>query len=399
MSQAVHLSRPKNASRQIFVWLFGLGVLLVVALMIMVLAPSGKAGSSLDRSAWGSSEFFQYLQQQGTPTSSVQRWQRAYKNLSGRNQVLFQISDQSRWQDPWSLDPDIEKWLAQGNTLIRFNWGGTVRSPNFQTRLSTPQGFVTVDTRRRINVADDLNNFDLGPAVTVLGDDVGAVAWSVKTKAGEKIFGVYPWLVANAYSGTNAANFAYFAALAQTKGEKIWFDEWLHGYRIREDQESTDNSYGSIWDYLRRTPWLLVLLQAIIVGIILLWGKNHRLGSLIQPYEPTQANSEQYIHALAGVLQRARHHDFVQSQLSQRFRQELAEKLGVRGAWSGHEHLLNDQELAQAWSLQTGKSASELLLVLGPAPKELSEQELLTWLNQVAKILHGLGSEAVSKDL
>ncbi|MDS3859840.1 DUF4350 domain-containing protein [Thermosynechococcaceae cyanobacterium BACA0444] len=392
MSQAANLPRPKNASRQIFVWLFGLGVLLVVALMIMALAPSGKAGSSLDRSPWGSREFFQYLQEQGTQTSSVQRWQRAYKNLSGRNQVLFQITDQQRWQDPWSLDPDIEKWLAQGNTLIRFTWGGTVRSPTSQTRLSTPQGPVAVDTRRRMNVADESENVDLGPAITVLGDDAGAVAWSVKTKAGGKIFGVYPWLVANAYSGLNSANFAYFAALAQAKGEKIWFDEWLHGYRIKDSEDSSQNSYGSIWDYLRRTPWLLVLIQAIVLGLILLWGKNHRLGPLIQAHEPTQANSEQYIQALSGVLHQAQHHDFVQAQLSQRCRQELAEKLGLRGAWSGHQQIVTDQELAQAWSLHTGEDPGKVLLVLGPVPEKLSEQELLIWLNQVGKILQGLVS-------
>lgn len=391
MSQAGNLPRSKNASRQIFIWLFGLGVLLVVALLIMALAPSGKAGSSLDRSPWGSWEFFEYLQQQGTQPSSIQRWQRAYKNLSGRNQVLFQISDQRRWQDPQALEPEISDWLAQGNTLIRLNWGGEVRSPNSRTRLLTPQGPVAVDTRRRVDLRETIEDSERGPAVMVLGDEAGAVAWSLKIKAGERIYGVYPWLVANAYSGSNAANFAYFAALAQAKGEKIWFDEWMHGYRVKDSQDVSERSYGNIWDYLRRTPWLLVLLQAIVLGFILLWGKNHRLGSLIQPYEPTQANSEQYIQALAGVLHQAQHHDFVQSQLSQRFRQELAEKLGLRGAWSGHEQLLRDQELAQAWSLQTGQSPGELLLVLGPVPEQLSESELLTWLNRVARILQGLG--------
>lgn len=393
MSQADSLSRGKNASRQIFIWLFGLGVLLVVALMIMALAPSEKAGSSLDRSPWGSSEFFQYLQQQGTQTTAVQRWQRAYKNLSGRDQVLFQISDQQRWQDPWSLDSDIEKWLAQGNTLIRFNWGGAVRSPESQTQLATPQGIVKVETRRRVNVQGEFADSLLQDlkAETVLGDDAGAVAWSVQTKAGQKIYGVYPWLVANAYSGANADNFAYFAALAQAKGQKIWFDEWLHGYRIRDSQESSEGRYGNIWDYLRRTPWLLVFIQAIVLGFILLWGKNHRLGSLIYPPAPTQANSEQYIQALSGVLHQAQHHDFVQAQLSHRFRQELAEKLGLRAPWSGHDQLLSDQELAQAWSLQTGQSPGELLLVLGPVPEKLSDQELLTWLHRVGKIIQGLG--------
>ncbi|AFY59702.1 DUF4350 domain-containing protein [Synechococcus sp. PCC 6312] len=391
MSQTGNLSRRKNASRQILIWLFGLGVLLGVALMIMALAPSGKAGSSLDRSPWGTSEFYQYLQQQGNQPTAIQRWQRAYKNLSGRNQVLLQITDQPRWQDPWSLDPDIEKWLAQGNTLIRLNWGGVVKSPDAQTRLATPQGHVRVDTRRRVDFQNNLEAFDLGQAVMVLGDDAGAVAWSIQTKAGGKIFGVYPWLVANAYSGSNSANFAYFAALAQAKGEKIWFDEWLHGYRVKDSQEASEGSYGTIWDYLRRTPWLLVLIQAIVLGVIIIWGKNHRLGSLTQAHETTQANSEQYIQALAGVLHQAQHHDFVQAQLSQRFREELAEKLGLRGAWSGHQQIFSDQELAQAWSLQTGQDPGKLLLVLGPVPEKLSEQELLIWLNQVGRIVQGLG--------
>jgi len=383
-----HPSRNQwRSSRQVLVWLFGLGVLLVLGLILMAVAPAAKAGSSYDRSPWGSYQFFQYLQhlQEQVPSqTAIQRWQRDYKRLDGTGQVLLQISSQRRWQQPQSLPPEMEKWIQAGNTLIRLNWGGAIKSPQASQRLQTSQGPVVIETRRRMDLTLELSRPGEGQAMAVLADAEGAVIWSTRSKMGTRVYGVYPWFVANANANANNQNFAYFAALAQNYGNKIWFDEWLHGYRIREAVDALDSrAYGSLWDYLRRTPWLLVLLQAVVLVLVLLWGKNHRLGPLLRSRSNQQANSEQYILALSGVLQQAQHHDFVQAQLSQRLRQELAEKLGLRGAWSGHETELKDLQLAQAWSSQTGESPTELLLVLGSTPPQLSESELLAWMSRV----------------
>ncbi len=384
--------RSRSGTKQIFIWMFGLGVLLGVALLLMLLAPSTKAGSSYDQSPWGSQAFYHYLQglAETQPGLEVQRWQRDYKNLTGKNQVLFKIGDQRQLQTQ-GFSSDTLDWIEAGNTLILLTWDGNIKSPDPSVQIPTPVGPVQVDTRRREEVKPGTHPSDFGETARLLGDVDGAVLWSVKTEQGKIIYGVYPWFVANAYDHPKFENFAYFAELAQAAGGQIWFDEWLHGYRVKDPTDlPADVSYSGVLDYLRRTPWLLVLLQAIVFGVIMLWGKNHRLGALIRERPPTQANSEQYIQALASVLQKAQHQDFVQAQLSQRLRQELAEKLGLRGAWVGHDVSFSDQELAQAWSAQTGKSPQDLMIVIGPTPEELTEQELLAWLNRVEQVLRGL---------
>ncbi len=390
------LTRPAAVTpKQIVIGFLGLGVIVLVAVLFLVFSPSPKAGSSFDVSPWGSQLFYQYLQGQASPNldsdnRNVQRWQRDYRHLSGQGQVLFQISDRQVLQTE-GLDSELQTWVDAGNTLIRLTWSGPPLSPTPTTQISSPQGPVQVDTRRRQELLSDELSGSESTAQTLLGDPAGAVIWSREQEAGQVIYGVYPWLVANAYK-TTAANFAYVADLAWARGQTILFDEWLHGYRQIDPNDALNSAqYRNFWDYLRRTPWLLILLQALVIGLVLIWGKNHRLGPVIRDVQPTATNSEQYIQALASVLHQAQHHDFVQAQLSQRFRALLAEKLGLRGAWAGHESNLSNEVLIQAWREQTGKPTTDLEIVLGPTPTNLSESELTAWGQRAREILRGLG--------
>lgn len=168
---------------------FAVLVLLVVGILILAIAPSGRAGSSFDPSPWGTQKFYAYLQQQGF---QVARWQRDYANLKGEGHVFIQISSR-----PIGWSPPLLEWLAQGNTLVRFYWHGEPTAAPFEKRLSTPQGKVLIETRRRV----PRQRGDR----PLLKDDHGSIVYLREATSpqthGQRILGVYPWLVANVYGG------------------------------------------------------------------------------------------------------------------------------------------------------------------------------------------------------
>ncbi|WP_298614538.1 DUF4350 domain-containing protein [uncultured Thermosynechococcus sp.] len=357
-------------------------VLLVVGLLSLVVAPSSRAGSSFDSSSWGTQQFYAYLEQQGF---RVERWQRNYDNLNNlksKGHILLQISGR-----PIGWPPPLVEWLAQGNTLVRFYWHGEPTAAPFETRLSMPQGNVLVETRRRVPVRQGDR--------PLLADDYGWIVYLRRSHSPpnheQRILGVYPWLVANAYGGeTGLANFAIVAQLLQEvvkPGATIYFDEWLHGYRQRTPEDVARGTVPqTLFDYFSRTPWLAVGLQLVLLFFFLLWQQSQRFGSLFLEKEPVSSNSAAYIEALAGVLQRAQQRQFVLKQLQDRLRYDLAGQLGL--AINRHPPP-KDAELIQAWQAATGRSPEDLHDLLGVIPT-VDDSQLLRWLKQAASVLQAL---------
>ncbi|HIK47421.1 DUF4350 domain-containing protein [Thermosynechococcus sp. M55_K2018_012] len=365
--------------RQWFFLGFAVLVLLVVGLLILVVAPSSRAGSSFDSSPWGTQQFYTYLEQQ---EFRVERWQRNYNNLKGKGHILIQISGR-----PIGWPPSLGEWLAQGNTLVRFYWHGEPTAAPFEERLSTPQGNVLIETRRRVP-------FQQGDR-PLLKDDHGLIVYLKYTHSlhnhEQRVLGVYPWLVANVYGGeTGLANFAVVAQLLQEvaePGATIYFDEWLHGYRQRTPEEGVSETVPqTLFDYFSRTPWLAVGLQFALLLLFLLWQQSQHFGPPLLEKEPVASNSAAYIEALAGVLQRARQRQFVLEQLQDRFRYDLANQLGL--ATNPH-HLPRDAELIQAWQIATGRSPDSLQDLLS-MHQSIDDSQLLKWLEQAGRVLQAL---------
>ncbi|MDR5640149.1 DUF4350 domain-containing protein [Thermosynechococcus sp. PP42] len=354
-------------------------VLLVVGLLILAVAPSSRAGSSFDPSPWGTQKFYAYLEQQGF---QVARWQRDYANLKGEGHVFIQISSR-----PIGWSPPLLEWLAEGNTLVRFYWHGEPTAAPFVQRLSTPQGKVLIETRRRV----PRQRGDR----PLLKDDHGSIVYLRQATSpqnhGQRILGVYPWLVANVYGGDPPlANFAVVAEILQnvvTPGATIYFDEWLHGYRQRSPEDVVRETVPqTLFDYFSRTPWLAVGLQLALLVLFLLWQQSQRFGPPLLEKEPVSSNSAAYIEALAGVLQRAQQRTFVLKQLQDRLRYDLANQLGLATTAAD---LPKDAELLQAWQRTTGRSP-ELLQDLFSVTNSLDDSQLLRWLEQAASVVQAL---------
>ncbi|WJI25697.1 DUF4350 domain-containing protein [Thermosynechococcus sp. B3] len=365
--------------RQWFFLGFAVLVLLVVGLLILAAAPSSRAGSSFDASPWGTQQFYTYLEQQGF---RVERWQRNYNNLRGTGHILIQISGR-----PIGWSPSLVEWLAQGNTLVRFYWHGEPTAAPFAARLSTPQGKVLIETRRRVP-------FQQGDR-SLLKDDHGLIVYLRRSNSPhnheQRILGVYPWLVANVYGGETAlANFAVVAQLLQEvaePGATIYFDEWLHGYRQRTPEDVVRETVPeTLFDYFSRTPWLAVGVQFSLLLLFLLWQQSQRFGPPLLEKEPVASNSAAYIAALAGVLERAQQRHFVLEQLQDRFRYDLANQLGLA---ANPHHLPRDSELIQAWQTTTGRSPQHLQDLLS-IPHSIDDSQLLKWLEQAGSALQAL---------
>jgi hypothetical protein len=93
-------------------------------------------------------------------------------------------------------------------------------------------------------------------------------------------------------------------------------------------------------------------------------------------------NSEAYIQALAGVLQKADSSEFVLEVVGKE------EQLQLQKALLLGQIQLDHQSLVEAWVQQTGHPAAELeqLLQVQSRKGRMSESDLLTWLRKWEQI-------------
>jgi hypothetical protein len=106
--------------------------------------------------------------------------------------------------------------------------------------------------------------------------------------------------------------------------------------------------------------------------------QNRRFGKPVTLDTPAIDNSQAYIQALAGVLQKADSTDFVLEMVGKQEQLQLQQALGLG------QIPLENQVLLKAWSEKTGTSAADLDAVLKlPAKKHrISEKDLLSWLRK-----------------
>lgn len=358
--------------------------LTVIVLLSLLIAPQSqqRQGSTYSRAPSGYGAWYAYMQQQNLP---IQRWQRPLSQLfdqadappvqeiSNVNQLplapitLVQINSRAVW-----LKVADQRWVEQGNVLILVGVNAPVSEAPFRSLLPSPVGTVKIETSRR-----ETNRESVKP---LLEDQYGMVVWEAERGAGKIIYVATPHLAANAYQN-EAGNFEFLAQLAAAPAHPIYVDEYLHGYRDAQNQDEGEAATESLASYLAKTPLVLLLIQAIVVLLVLIWGQNQRLG---RPHPVTESpidNSKAYTQALAAVLQKANCSQFVVETISKAEQRQVQQALGLGST------LLEPETVINAWVEQTGRPAAEMQEVLQPAKtRRWSDAELRVWLNKLQNI-------------
>jgi hypothetical protein len=163
-------------------------------------------------------------------------------------------------------------------------------------------------------------------------------------------------------------------------------DEYLHGYN---DPEAIEREEGqTVFSYLAKTPLFPIFVQGFILLLVAIWASSRRFGKPLALPAPVVDNTEAYIEALAGVLQKADSSEFVLEVVGKEERLQLQKALFLG------QVPLDDQSLLDAWVQQTGRSATQLqqLLLISSRKRQISETDLLTWLDNWEQIRRHLPS-------
>lgn len=341
--------------------------IVVIILITLLVAPqnnTNNSGSTYSRAPDGYGAWYALMTQKGTP---IKRWQKPFTELANTEQ---QSPNTTLLRVYSSLTPPVlqkpeQAWVKKGNTLVILGIDQPVTQAPFTSWQNGSTGQIKIATKRRKTKARN----------TILGDEFGAVIWQKKLGKGEVIYATTPYLAANAYQEF-PQNYQLLAQLVTQNSQTIFVDEYLHGHK---DTEIIAAQYGeSVISYLSQTPLLIAFVQGLIVLGIAIWANNRRWGQPENLKTPTVDNSQAYITALAGVLQKAHRTDFVVEAISREEQLQLQKALGLGTT------LLDDQMLLAQWSEQTGKPAKELEQLLQQSSRQsrLSDHNLLIWLNK-----------------
>ena len=352
-----------NLSRKKLILILAIAVGFLI-LLTVIFAPShqlSQQGSTYGRDPSGYGAWAAFMEEKGTP---IQRWQKPLSKLSEKPEKITLLQIQNSLQSRnFSINNVPSQWLARGNRLIILGILKPVTEAPFTTMQPSSFGNIAIDTRRRAkNVKDQL-----------LGDRFGAIVWREKVGQGEIILATTPNLAANAYQDFQS-NYQFLADLATKEGYALWVDEYLHGYK---DSDVIRSEIGqSIWSFFLKTPLLLVLIQLVILILFLLWSGNRRFGQAIAVLPPTRNNSEAYIQALAGVLEKAESADFVVSRLQEAEQQALQSTLGLG------TNPLSSNALVTAWERQHSDSSNKLRSLLEEKNIPKNNEDLRIWLEK-----------------
>ncbi|MEH2357395.1 DUF4350 domain-containing protein [Nostoc sp.] len=346
-------------------WMFAIALAAIVLLSLFAAPNNTKinTGSTYNRNSDGYGAWYAFMQQQGI---SIKRWQKPFSDIQPENSpvTFLQVGGYPR---ETTLDSQEQEWVEKGNTLVILGAKARVTEAEFSTMQKSPEGDIKIDTRRRYKKANSKQ--------VNLGDRFGAVVWKENYKKGKVIFSTTPYLAANAYQDY-LSNFKYLASLVTEKSNTVFVDEYIHGYKDADVRKKENE--GDLSSFFAKTPLLPILIQVGILLLVLVWAQNRRFGKPVALDTPVVDNSEAYIQALAGVLQKADTTDFVVEMVGKQEQLQLQKALGLG------QVLLERQALIDFWIEKTGASAAELdaVLKLQSRKQPISERDLLSWLGK-----------------
>jgi hypothetical protein len=392
-------------------WLLGAIAITAIIISTLLFAPANNkvnTGSTYNRAPDGYGAWYAFMSKRGT---EVQRWQKPFEDFA-KNQDAKPPSTLLRIHSkliPEDVPNTEKKWVEQGNTLVILGVRAPVTPAPFSSLHPVSAGEIKIDTGRRYPSAKK----------QVLDDQFGAIVWKKPVGKGTVYFASTSHLAANAYQDF-PGNYEFLAGLVtqleggepeiegtqqtlaikliqnssnpQSQGtskilNKVWVDEYIHGYK---DREVLEREYeGNLLTYLAKTPLFPVLIQGIIILLVAIFAGWNRFGQPVTLSAPQVDNSEAYIQALAGVLQKANSTDFAVEIIGKE------EQLQLQKALLLGQTSLESETLTNAWVEQTGREAAELSELL-PSPshkRRISDSDLLAWLGKWQQIHQHLPSD------
>ncbi len=362
--------------------------LTAIALILLTLinAPSSpqSTGSSYSKTPEGYGAWYEYMEKNGATIDRLRKPNNnEFFNANSKNTTFIQIAIDS---DTFTKQSINANWIEKGNRWIII---GADRSTSkkaqatkasFTSQPNTIAGPIKIDTTRRFVKTKTTANTDTlldRQEEPLIQDQYGALVMKRTLGKGELIYIIPQFIAANAYQ-SNFANFNYLSTLV--KNDRIWIDEYLHGYR--DIEAAKEEGKGSVFEFLAQTPIIILFTQFLIGISILIYGKNWRFGQ-VKTIEPLPINNSlAYIQAMAGILQKANSTDFVTETLSKAEITKLQRNLGLTAVPQ------DPATIIKVWSQKTGRSPGELEEIFNALDRQqkLSEAELSKWLTQLQKI-------------
>ena len=161
--------------------------------------------------------------------------------------------------------------------------------------------------------------------VVHLEDRDGAILVDFKYGDGQVVILADPFVIAN--NGiARGANLDLALNLirdltddASGQRRQILFDEYHHGFR--------DDS-SSFFAYFRGTPWPMITLQVLILGLLILYGKSLRFSRPLPLLLPNRQSALEFVGSMAILQQRAAARDLAIENIYPRFCQRIRRQLG-----------------------------------------------------------------------
>ncbi len=352
-------------------WLFGAIAIGAIILSTLLAAPANNklnSGSTYNRTPDGYGAWYAFMSKRETP---IQRWRKPFEDLATNKTAKTQTAllRVNSKLEPETISKTEKNWIENGNTLVVVGVKENVVNAPFSTIHNTEFGNVKIDTQRRMTSTKGRR----------LGDRFGTIVWEEKVGKGRVIYSTTPHLAANAYQDY-LGNYEFLAQLISENTQNIWVDEYTHGYK---DSEAINREQKQdIFTYLAQTPVFPALIQVGILLLVAIWAGNRRFGKPLTVSTPVVDNSQAYIQALAGVLQKAESSEFILEVVGKE------EQLQLQKALFLGQTPLEPQILIDAWVQQTGRPAAELqqLLQLQSKKRRISQIELLAWLTKWKQI-------------
>jgi hypothetical protein len=161
--------------------------------------------------------------------------------------------------------------------------------------------------------------------VVHLEDGDGAILVDFKYGDGQVVILADPFVIAN--NGiARGANLDLALNLIRdltddVSGQRrqILFDEYHHGFR--------DDS-SSFFAYFRGTPWPMITLQVLILGLLILYSKSRRFSRPLPLSPPNRQSALEFVGSMASLQKRAAARDLAIENIYPRFRQRIRRQLG-----------------------------------------------------------------------
>lgn len=435
----------KIANRKLWIFgAIAISAILLITLVAAPTSNKLMSGSTYSRSPDGYGAWYAFMSERGTPIQRWQKPFSALANNKDSKSPITLLRVNSKFI-PEYIDNTEEEWVKKGNRLIILGIRQPVTDAPFSTVQDSPEGKIKIDTRRRhIKQKEEEENnqqilgdkfgaivwekqIDKGQIIFVTTPHLAANAYQdipgnyeflaqLVTQSGAREPGsrgetknisiTSPNLpvtktlkyLPNTNNTSAKKNLKPFPQTNNTSAAKsaaksttnILVDEYIHGYKDPEvlncQNQSTDSpnckQEQTLFGYLANTAIFPAFLQGLIILLVAIWAANRRFGKPVTITTPVVNNSEAYILALAGVLQKAGSSEFILDIVGKEEQLQLQKSLGLG------DILLDPESLINAWVQQTGHPATELEQLLQEQAEKhrMKDKYLLKWLEKWQKI-------------